>query len=84
MYYHPVHGTVLSGLDAATIQSWLTQAQNALQQLMTGGRVVTASYSDKSVTYTQAEIPALVQWVHLLQRALNIVPPRRAIRPYFR
>ena len=82
--YGPPQGTILVGVPAATLQQWLTQAQTALQALMTGQRVVTASYGDKNIQYTQAEVPALVQWIHLLQRQLNIVRPRRAITPYFR
>jgi len=82
--YGPPQGTILVGVSAATLQQWLTQAQTALQALMTGQRVVSASYGDKNIQYTQAEVPALVQWIHLLQRQLNIVRPRRAITPYFR
>ena len=82
--YGPPKGTILVGVPAATLQQWLTQAQTALQALMTGQRVVSASYGDKNIQYTQAEVPALVQWIHLLQRQLNIVRPRRAITPYFR
>ena len=82
--YGPPQGTILVGVPTATLQQWLTQAQTALQALMTGQRVVTASYGDKAVTYTQAEVQSLTQWIHLIQRQLNIVRPRRAITPYFR
>src|ERR1700724_2253975 len=68
-YSYPIHGTVLTGLPVATVQAWLTAAQTALQALMTGQKVVTASYGDKSVSYTPADMGALVQWIHLLQRA---------------
>jgi len=82
--YGPPQGTILVGVPTVTLQQWLTQAQTALQALMTGQRVVSASYGDKNIQYTQAEVSALVQWIHLLQRQLNIVRPRRAITPYFR
>lgn len=84
MYYFPPRGTILVGVPRTTLQTWLTQAQAALQALMLGQKIVTASYGDKSVTYTPGEIQYLTQWIHLLQRQLNIVPPRRAIRPYYK
>lgn len=80
----PIHGTIIDGVDADTLRSWLTQAQGALQSLMIGQKVVTAAYGDKSVTYTQADRAQLTQWIHLLQRRLNLVPPRRALVPIFR
>lgn len=84
MYHHALHESVLKGLPTSTVQSWLTIAQGALQNLMIGQYSVTVSYSDKSVTYTQPQIAQLTQWIHFLQRVLNTVPPRRAIRPFFR
>jgi len=80
----PPQGTILVGVPTATLQTWLSQAQGALQALMIGQRAVTLSYGDKSVTYTPGEVQYLTQWIHLLQRQLNIVRPRRAIRPYYR
>lgn len=82
--FQPPHGTILVGVPKATLEQWLTNAQNAMQALMLGQKVVTASYGDKSVTYTAAEIQYLTQWIHLLQRQLGIVRPRRSIVPYFR
>jgi gpW len=81
---YPIHGTIIDSVPTATLQQWLLQAQNAMQALMIGQRTVSASYGDKSVTYTPADTAALTQWIHLLQRRLNVVPPRRAIRPYYR
>lgn len=83
-YSFPPQGTILVGVPTVTLQAWLTAAQGALQALMTGQKVVTASYGDKSVTYTQAQVQSLTQWIHLLQRQLSMVRPRRAIVPYFR
>jgi hypothetical protein len=82
--HHPLHGSILTGLSKQTLEQWLLQAQNALQSLMIGQRTVTASYGDKSITYTPADQGMLVQWIHMLQRQLNTVPPRRALRPYYR
>jgi hypothetical protein len=83
-FYFPPQGTVLQGVPVDTLRQWLTQAQSALQTLMIGGNIIGAGYGDKNITYTPADIPALTQWIHLLQRQLNLVPPRRAIRPYFK
>ncbi|HLH95025.1 MAG TPA: gpW family head-tail joining protein [Xanthobacteraceae bacterium] len=76
--------TILSGVAIATLQQWLSEAQMAYQQLVTGGKPVTVSYEGKSVTYTPAEKAGLVQWIGLLQRQLGINRGRRAIRPYYR
>ena len=76
--------TVLSGVDEATLQQWLREAQSALQALMTGRREVTIAYDGKSVTYSTASQANLIMWIKQLQQQLGIAPRRRALRPYFR
>ena len=76
--------TILAGVAKATLQQWLSDAQNAYQQLVMGAKVVSASYDGKSVTYAQADRAALESWIATLQRQLGINRGRRAIRPYFR
>ena len=78
------NNTILSGQSPATLQLWLTQAQNAYQLLITGGKPVSVSYDGKAVTYTAANQTDLVQWIGLLQRQLGVNRGRRALRPYFR
>lgn len=78
------NNTILSGQPRATLQQWLTQAQNAYAQLVTGAKVVSVSYDGKSAQYTAANQADLVQWIGLLQRQLGINRGRRALRPYFR
>jgi hypothetical protein len=75
--------SIISGQDPVILRQWLLDAQNAMQSLMIGGRPVSVSYGEKSVTYTQASMGTLAQWIYLLQRALGLVPPRRAITPIF-
>ena len=79
--------TILTGVDPVTLQLWLAQAQAAYAQLMTGAKVASASYAQgdgsKSVSYTQAQAPALMAWIMQLQRALGIGGRRRPLRPYF-
>ena len=77
----------LQGVDTTTLQSWLRDAQLALQQLTTGSNVTTVSYAQgegqRSVTYTRTDRPALVAWIGSLQRALGNAPPRRAYQVGF-
>ena len=76
--------TILAGVPAATLQQWLSIAQNAYADLMTGGKPVTVSYDGKSVTYKPADAISLADWIVTLQRQLGMNRGRRALRPYFR
>lgn len=76
--------TALAGLPVATLQAYLTAAQAAYNNLMVGGKVVTAAYDGKSVTYTQADIGRLESYIMLLQRMLGINRGRRPMVPIFR
>jgi hypothetical protein len=76
--------SMLAGVDSTTLQSWLTSAQSAYQQLMTGSKVVSAAYDGKSTSFTQADATQLQNWIMLLQRQLGVGGRRRALRPYFR
>ena len=80
---------VLQGVPSATLTLWLATAQQAYADLMSGGKVVTASYSQgdgsKSVTYTMASMANLQAWIGQLQRALGQpFQARRPLRPFFR
>lgn len=76
-------------IDDTTLLSWYGQAIQAMNDLMTGGKVTSVSYSQgtgaRSVTYTQANIADLRQWIAQLAAALSarslILQParRRAI-----
>lgn len=75
----------LAGVPDATLRAWLLQAQTALHELSTGGKVASASYSQgeggKSVTFTQAQLPALRAHIAALKAQLGMVTrPRRALR----
>lgn len=78
----------LIGVSDATLQVWLTNAQAAIQDLTTGGKIQTAAYTQggdgsKSVTYSKADLPALYRRVQTLAQALGLVEKRRPMRPYF-
>lgn len=75
-----------TGLPPATLQQWLTEAQQALHDLSTGAKGESFSYTQgdgsKSITYTRANIGQLQQHINELMYALGI-RRRRAIRPVF-
>jgi hypothetical protein len=65
--------------DPATLQAWLTAAEIALNDLMTGGKPVSVSSSSgKSVTYSAAQIPALQAYIASLRRQLGL----SSMRPF--
>jgi hypothetical protein len=79
-----VNNSILAGVDQTTLQTWLTNAQQAYQDLMTGAKGETYSYTQgdgaKSVTYTRANLDRLAAWISELQAALGLRRhPRRAI-----
>jgi hypothetical protein len=78
------NSTILAGIEAATLRQWLSDAQAALQGLMTGRREVTVAYDGKSVTYSNASRSDLQMWIMQLQRQLGTGGRRGALRPYFR
>lgn len=75
----------LQGIDTATLTTWRTQAQTALNALLTGKQAVEVTYSqgegNRSVRYTQAKVPELRQYIRNLSLAIGDVPMagRRAI-----
>lgn len=80
----------LQGVDQATLQVWLSQAQGALQQLMTGQSVVSVGYAQgdgsRNVTYKAADAVNLRVWIGELQAAAfpGVAAARRSpLRPRF-
>jgi hypothetical protein len=64
-------------MDQATLQQWLTDAQTALQSLMTGSREEEIRLADgSSVRYSQTNIADLQQYIARLQ---TMVTPRSPI-----
>jgi hypothetical protein len=79
------NGTVLAGIPAATLQTYLTNAQVAYNQLMIGGMPVSVAYEGKSVTYLPGQEGRLAEYINMLQRQLgNFSAGRRALRFYYR
>jgi gpW len=80
--------SILDGVPDDTLQSWLSDARNAYQQLMTGSKAVILTYGmgdgQKSVTYERINSPKLLQWIGQLGQALKQPHSRRrALRPMF-
>jgi hypothetical protein len=75
-----------AGVPPATLQTWLTDAQLARHNLMTGALPSVVSYGNgdgtKSVTYTRANLGALDAYIQSLLRALGL-GRRRAVGVLF-
>jgi len=76
--------TVLTGVSTPTLQTWLTQAQAALQSLMMGQQAVTVTVTGggqhREVSFNKSNQPQLVLWIKTLQAQLGLIrQPRRPI-----
>lgn len=73
----------LANVPLATLQAWQLAALTAMQQLSTGQKVVTASYSQgdgsRSVTYNQANMADLRAWLAKLNAQLGLGSRRRPV-----
>lgn len=84
MIFNPTT-SLLAGRSTAQMQTDLANAQQAYIDLSTGVKGESFSYTQgdgaKSVTYTQANISALVAVIRMLQQQLGIVQhARRPVR----
>lgn len=74
---------VFAGIPAATLQQWLTEAQQALHELKMGKKTVSLSYSSgdgmKSASFSRTSVQQLTDHINELQRALGRGGMRRAI-----
>lgn len=73
------------GVPRATLQQWLTQAQQALQDLTVGGKAEVVGYAQgdgtKNVTFTRAQVPLLQMRIQELVQALSGGHPTRRPPP---
>ena len=88
MYCGPdLSKTDLVGISTATLQQWLLDSQQALHDLITGGKPVSVTYvqgdGQKMVTYTKANIGNLRGYIAELKTQLGITNGRRPFRPVF-
>jgi hypothetical protein len=75
------------GQTPETLQLWLSEAQEAMRQLRSGGKPISLSYNmgagSKSVAYQPTSVADLEEWIKELARALGLTRRRSAIRPGF-
>lgn len=64
--------SIYSGIPLATLQTRLTEAQDALHALLTGTLTVSLGAGDKRLAFNQADIPALRTYIADLMRAIAI------------
>lgn len=69
--------SIFAGMSTAQLQTALANAQQAYLDLSTGNKVQVAAYAqadgNKSVTYTKADLGALVALIKQLQAQLGII-----------
>jgi hypothetical protein len=74
--------SALQGIDQATLQQMLADAQQALASVMTGKQVeivqVTGAGQHRQVQYNKTNMAGLRLWIGELQRALGVRVPRRS------
>jgi hypothetical protein len=65
----------LTPIATVTLQDWYSAALTALNELLSGRRVASASYSQgtgsRSVSYSQADLTQLRQWISELLTELQ-------------
>jgi hypothetical protein len=71
-----------SGIATATLQSWLSDAQTAMQQLALGKQVVRIQTGEKSLSFTQADLDKLRRYIYRLQTAISIATGATTGQPY--
>lgn len=71
-----------SGIATATLQTWLTDAQTAMQSLALGKQVVRIQTGEKSISFTQADLDKLRSYIYRLQSAIAIATGGTTSLPY--
>ena len=71
-----------SGIATATLQTWLTDAQTAMQSLALGKQVVRIQTGEKSISFTQADLDKLRRYIYRLQTAIAIATGATTDQPY--
>jgi hypothetical protein len=61
-------------IDQTTAQTWLTQAEAARNAILTGQNPMRLRHGQKDMTFNQASLPALVQYINELRAQLGQPP----------
>ena len=68
---------ITDGMSTADMQARLSALQAAYFDLISGAKVVTASYAqgdgNKSVTYQQTDIAHIIKSIQMLQKSLGLI-----------
>ena len=80
--------SLLAGVDTATLQGWLSDAQAALAKFSTGAQevtiIVTGGGQHREVTFAKPDMGSLSNWIRMLQAQLGLITrPRSAISVRF-
>ena len=69
-------------MDAATIQTRISEVETAIHNLMTGAREVEIAFGDRRVRYTEANLTDLQRYLAWLQQQLEALTNGRR-RPIY-
>lgn len=61
---------MFEGVAVATLETWLSEAQAAYHDLVTGAQVRTLIHGAKRIEYMRADAPRLAAYVALLRAAV--------------
>lgn len=74
--------SIFTGIPVATLQTWLSDAQTAMQELAIGKRAVTIAIGDKRLSFSPAELPRLKSYICQLQAAIAEATGAATGQPY--
>jgi len=64
--------SIYAGIATSTLRTWLSEAQTAYHELITGTLVVSVSLGDQRLSFNQAQAPALAAHIRSIQTAIAI------------
>lgn len=65
--------SLFSGVSLATLNTWLTEAQTALHEVIVGQRTVSLALGDKRIAFGPADVRALRAHISQIQTAIAIL-----------
>lgn len=71
-----------TGISLATLSARLTESQTALHDLSVGKKVVKIGTGDKQLSFSQADVRQLRQYISRLQTEIAIRGGQSAATPY--
>ena len=74
--------SIFTGIPTATLQTWLTEAQTAMQALAVGTKTVQVRMGDKQLAFTPADLSKLKSYIGQLPTAIAINTGQTVGGPY--